>query len=517
MTMAPIAHSPAPSVPVGAQTRTHCVATPLDVVVETRWIFMLLCGYIASQAYTVPLVPIGPWPVWPGLPDLLFGALMVAWVFMKRPAAELGGIRRTGVQVMLALTIACLASYLISTILIANLNTISFGLNQQGPGFGLFEVARMVQFFFLFRVAACVPYTPYRLAVLRKVVTGAFLFVCATVFLTFFDIVPSSAFSPLLPEDQETAGAWWQFVHNFDGYGLGAISYTHAYVAAQITLFLGLALHLRGGQAWGGNGLLIALGLGATLVTGSRAGFAGVLLIAGVFLLARSPRWLVNFVLVLALASAAAFVYISSQPPVEGESGALGSIIDHQANALQPYEEGNLVGRDEIWASRIDNLNDHPWRWFTGWGFGSAPDTGLALNPHMLPLQVIMELGFGMLLLIAIVCAKVLRDIWNRETIDRPFFWMTVALLLSSATQETLYPVPAMGYFLGFYLVTLTIVQRAQTDPVRSTSPAPASRSELVGSTRPVRFGEPQPNSSAVVSSAPHGRCNGTAWTGSSN
>jgi hypothetical protein len=440
-----------------------------DAVTETRWVFILLCCYIASQAYTVPLLPVGPWPVWPGLPDLVFGGLVVAWIVTKRPVTELTGVRRTAVQVVFALTLVCLASYIVSTLIISNLETRAFGLNQQGPGFGLFEGFRMIQFLVLFRIAAFVPWTPRRLAILGRVATGAFLFVCLTIFLGFLDIVPSSTWSPLLPEDKEAAGAWWHFVHNFDGYGLGAISYTHAYVAAQVTLFLGLALHLRGGRAWAGNGLLIALALGAALVSGSRAGFAGVLLVAGMFLLARSPRWLVNFVLALALVGTAAFVYLSSQPPVEGEAGPLGSILEHQVNAFQPYKAENLVGRDEIWSGRIDNLNDHPWRWFTGWGFGSSPDTGPALSPHMLPLQIIMELGFGMLLLIAIACGKLLRDIWRRETVDRPFFWTTIALLLSSATQETFYPVPSTGYFLGFYLVALTVVLRAQTDPV----PAP--------------------------------------------
>jgi len=492
MTMIPVAHRDTGSSlamrPHGRwlTARSPRAVATLDSVSETRWVFVLLCCYIASQAYTVPLLPVGPWPVWPGLPDVVFGALVTAWIVTKRPATELTGVQRTAVQVVFTLTLFCLASYLVSTILISNLETISFGLNQQGPGFGLFEGFRMIQFLILFRIAAFVPYTPYRLAVLRKVVTGAFLFVCATVFLTFLDIVPSSAFSPLLPQDKEAAGAWWHFVHNFDGYGLGAISYTHAYVAAQITLFLGLALHLRGNRAWAGNGLLIACGLGASLVSGSRAGFAGVLLVAGVFLLARSPRWLVNFVLFLALAGTVAFVYLSSQPPVEGESGPLGSILEHQVNAFQPYKAENLVGRADIWSGRIDNLNDDPWRWFTGWGFGSSPDTGPALSPHMLPLQIIMELGFGMLLPIGIVCGKLLRDIWHRETIDRPFFWMTIALLLSSATQETFYPVPSTGYFLGFYLVALTIVLRAGTDPVRSpaATPDPAHATTVVPTPR---------------------------------
>jgi len=201
-----------------------------DAVHETRWIFVLVCCYVASQAYTVALVPVGPWPVWPGLPDIAFGLLVAAWIAARRPATELDGARRTAVWVMFALTIVCLASYVVSTLLISNLETMSFGLNQQGPGFGLFESVRMVQFLILFRIAACVPYTPYRLTVLKHIVTAALLFTCATVFLTFFDIVPASAFSPLLPEDQDTAGTWWYYVHNFDGYGLGAISYTHAYV-----------------------------------------------------------------------------------------------------------------------------------------------------------------------------------------------------------------------------------------------------------------------------------------------
>lgn len=448
---------------------------PLDAVAETRWVFVLLCCYLASQAYTVAILPVGPWAVWPGLPDVVFGALVAAWFFVPRPATELSGIRRTAVQAILGLTIACILSYVTFTLLASNLETVSFGSGQQGPAFGLFEAVRLVQFLILFRIAAGIPYTPGRLAVITRVVTAALIFVCVTVILTFIRIIPSAAFSPLLPNDRETAGAWWQYVNNYDEFGLGAISYTHAYVAAQVALLLGLALHLRGHQRWAGNGLLIVLALAAALVSGSRAGFAGVLLMAAVFLLARSPRWLVSFALALALVGAAAFLYVSSQPPVEGDPGLLGSIVDRQADAFQPFEEDNLVGRNEIWAGRIAALNAEPWRWFTGWGFGSAPDTGPALNPHLLPLQVIVELGFGMLLLIALAGARLMRDLWRRESFDRPFFWTTIALLLSSATQETFYPVPAMGYFLGFYLVALAIVQRAQTDPI-AIAPTPAAR-----------------------------------------
>ncbi|MGI8486458.1 MAG: O-antigen ligase family protein [Thermomicrobiales bacterium] len=446
-----------------------------DGVRESRWIFVILCGYLASQAYTVPILPIGPWPVWPGLPDLMFGLLVIAWLPTMRSVTALGGIRRVAVGAMLGVTITAVASYVIFTLLQSNLNTLSFGANQQGPSFGSFEVVRLIEFFILFRIAAGVPYTPFRLGVLRRVVTGTFLVVSITVLITFRNVIPSQIFAPLLPRDQATAGAWWYYLHNYDGYGLGAISYTHAYVAAQVTLLLGLTLHLRGRHHRVGNTLLIVLALAASLVSGSRAGFASVVLIAGVFLLAQSPRWLLNCLLILALAGAGIYVYISSQPPTNG-GGPLASIVNHQVDAFQPFQTENLVGRDEIWSGRLANLNRHPWRWFTGWGLGSSPDTGPALSPHMLPLQIIMELGAGMLMLLAVLWARMLRHVWIRERFERPFFWTTIALIVSSATQETFYPVPSTGYFLGFYLVAVAIVLRAQTEPAVNPNAEMASR-----------------------------------------
>jgi hypothetical protein len=398
------------------------------------------------------------------------------------------GIRRTAVNVVLGVTLAGIASYIVSTLLVNHLINRGYDEIQQGPSFGLFESFRMVQFLVLFRIAVCVPYTESRLTVLRRTVTGAFLFVCTTVLLTFQNLVPSKTFVPLLPTDKETAGAWWHYIYNHDGYGLGAISYTHAYVAAQIILLLGLTLHLRGSRRATGNTLLIGLALAASLVSGSRAGFAAILLVAGIFLLTKSPRWLTNFALALALFALFGFIYFSSQPPTGDGGGPISSIIQHQVNAFQPFQSENLVGRDEIWSGRIDNLNSHPWRWFTGWGLGSSPDTGPGLSPHMMPLQIIMEHGIGMLMVIGLICFRMLRSLWRREDADHPLFWTTIALFLSSATQETFYPVPSTGYFLGFYLLTLAIVFRPQSDPVEApcrVSPATVS----LGTPRPTRVG----------------------------
>ncbi|MGB3305746.1 MAG: O-antigen ligase family protein [Thermomicrobiales bacterium] len=466
----------------------------VDAARGSRWVFVALCGYIASQAYTLPILPIGPWPVWPGLPDVMFGALVLAWLFMDRSASDLRGVRRTMVQVMALLTIAGIASYVTFTLLLSNLNTRSFGIGQQGPAFGLFEVVRMVQFLVLFRVAAGVPLSEFRVGVLRRIVIGAFLITTATVIVTFHNVIPTGVFAPLLPRDQAGGGAWWYYVHNYDGFGLGTISYTHAYVAAQITLLLGLALHLSEQDDRIGKVVLIGLALVASLLSGSRAGFAGVLLVAGLFILSKSPRWLVNFVLISALVGVSAFVYASSHPSLGG-GGPIGSILQHQVAAFAPFESKNLVGRNDIWAGRLHNLNSHPWRWFTGWGVGSSPDTGPALSPHMLPLQIIMELGFGTLLVLALICRNLLRNLWRREQRSRPFFWTTIALLVSSATQETFYPVPSTGYLLGFYLVCLAIVLRTRehaedlpesppiyAEPMRTTSPmAGASAWHRVG------------------------------------
>ena len=93
---------------------------------------------------------------------------------------------------------------------------------------------------------------------------------------------------------------------------------------------------------------------------------------------------------------------------------------------------------------------------FIGAGFGSVAD--LVDNAHCLPLQVLLELGaIGLIVWFGLV-AHILVSLYQVEGGTRVIFFATAALLFSSLTQETFYPIPAMGRFLDLYCCCLALV-----------------------------------------------------------
>jgi hypothetical protein len=107
-------------------------------------------------------------------------------------------------------------------------------------------------------------------------------------------------------------------------------------------------------------------------------------------------------------------------------------------------------------------LNQKPIRWVLGTGFGTAVDADPVLHQdaHMLPLQIIIETGVIGLIVATYLFSTILRYLYVSEVGFKPLFWATVALLIGSLTQETFYPVPALGHFIGFYLCSVAIALR---------------------------------------------------------
>lgn len=436
--------------------------------------FVLLCAYLASQVYTLPVLPFGPWAMWPTLPDVVFVGLVLAWIVSPSLQEPLTGARRNILVAFTILTGIVCTSYVVSTLLIFNLNAEVFGSNK-GVGFGFYECARMVQYLILVRIAVSVPMPGSRQVILGRVAVATAWVVCLTCILTYTEVVTTAMLAPHIANDKVISGAWWHYVNNHNHYALGAISYTHAAVAVHVILLVGFAVHLRGEGPWISNLALLSAGLIATLLSGSRAGFAAMVLVVGVCLLARSPRWLTTAALTGVTLVLAGLVVVSSLQPQPGDAQSpLMSIIDRQSAALNPLSSENLVGRDQIWKGFVDTLNDQPGRWLVGSGFGSSPDMGPALSPHMMPLQIIVELGLWVLVVVSGWFVWLLVQFWRAGGTTRVMFWTTVGLLLSSATQETFYPVPSTGVFLGAFLLASIVVLQPVWVREENTATAPA-------------------------------------------
>lgn len=329
--------------------------------------------------------------------------------------------------------------------------------DAKGSSIGFYQIYRLIEFICIFWVTAHIPLPPERLNVLRRIVEAILIFVCAGIVLTYFSIVPLSALTAHLPQSPDIAGPWSWYASRtgLGGSGWGTIGYNHSYVAAQVLMLLSLKMHLSLNQNLFANNLLLLLSIIACFLSESRNGLATILIFAMIYWIQKPIYGVIAGVFAVFIGIITIFIAPKSINLTSSE----GSAIERQASLLEANNAENLSGRDQIWTDRIAFLDTDPILWFVGGGFGSAVDSGD--RAHMLYLQIIIETGLLGLLIFGFLFYKILYCLYRYEVGGKPIFWVTVAFLVSSLTQETFYPVPAMVHFMGFYFCSLAIALRS--------------------------------------------------------
>jgi O-antigen ligase len=412
---------------------------------RTKWLFFALCCYLLSQSFTVPILPIGPWAIWPGLSDFAF--LLIAFTFIRcrQYTTPLSLPNKRIFSIFIIILLGCVQSYLCYLA--------SAAPNANGPPFGAFQLYRLVEYFSLFWFIGRIPLTTERLQVMRQIVDGVLIFVCLGVFLTYAGIIPLSSITAHLPK----VGAWqyYEGVGQIGTKGLGFVGYNHAYVAAQVMMLLILRLHLGTNQKKDlSNTFLLILSTLTVFISESRSGFAAILFLMSLYLISKPiyALCIVNLAWILPVMASTLGLQSIEVNSVEG------SIIERQLTVFQANKSENLSGRDERWAAHLSALDENPVNWFVGNGFGSAIDRGD--NAHMLYLQITSETGLIGLSVFIILFSRILFYLYKIEIKEKPFFWGTITFLITALSQETFYPQPALGQFLGFYMGSVAIVLR---------------------------------------------------------
>lgn len=404
--------------------------------------FFLCCAYVLSQVYMVPLWTAGPsWSVWPTLTDMVV-ALIVVWLpFMRRletPGITFLYLRR----LVLVLVMGCLISYALFTLDPFELR-VAESFNDKGPSVGLYQIYRLVQFAAVFWLATGIKLTSSRRTWLRRCIAITFWMSCALILANYFELIDTATLSPQIPRDLSIAGPWAFYARGVLGKAVGAISFHHAYPTVQLLLLAATYLALApSGRVLLPTCVLSCLWL-CSLVGGSRAGFVGVCTFVAAMIAAR-PRKLLLMTFVIATFSVS--YYYFSETFAEAFSGA----VERQESITTSYDQDGFAGRVEIWNERLGLLNRNPLFWLTGTGFGSAIESGS--NGHMLYLQTTLECGLVGTIAFLFVTWKFLAALWGSGAGGRTLFFATGALLVSALTQETFYPVPALGHFCGMYL-----------------------------------------------------------------
>jgi hypothetical protein len=415
-------------------------------LLHTKTAFYLLCGYLIVQAFQIPLFAIGPsWALWPTLSDVFAGLLILVYLADQRHFKVISG---ANLQILRSLTLITCATL---AVLIATY-TVRFVADEAGNSragtFGVFQIYRLIQFTLIFRVAAGIPMTPKRLAKLSKAAGAALIAVLIGLAGTYSSLIRTRRLVALLPSDFNTAGPWAYMAHT-QLRDVGTIGYNHAYTAIQIMMLLSLYMALQTRENRTLVVVLMLVSLGGVFLTGSRAGMAAMVLFVAAYFTRKPGMLAIAVVLTI-------FLLIGAGSLMDKLDINVSQTLHREAALSNPLDPGNLSGRQGIWLLSLAFVEADPVRWAIGAGPGSASHIGT--NAHMLFLHIVLESGMIGLTIFGWVAYNVLRRLRRQGAVARPILWATVALLVSSLTQETFYPLPSFGHFLGLYLCSLAII-----------------------------------------------------------
>lgn len=411
--------------------------------------FWLCCAYVVSQVYMVPVWLVGPsWSVWPSITDLVVALMFVCLFFVRRDRPNAGPEVRTIKRYLLVLAVCSVVSYLTLTLNLLGLKTVDV-FSDKGQYFGLYQLYRFGQFLTVFWLVTRIDLDARRKVWLRRCIAFTFWASSASVLANYFGLIDTPMLAPQIPKDLGVAGPWAFYSLGVVGRPVGGISFHHAYPTVQLLVLSATYLCFLAAECvWLPSAILTCL-WGCGLVSGSRAGFVAVCLFVAIVVLTR-PRRLLALTVVVVF-GALAWVYASAD-----FASTLAPALDRQKSITTSYDEDGLAGRVEIWSDRVALLNENPAFWLTGTGFGSAAESGS--NGHMLYLHITLEAGLVGCVIFLVFFQRVGVFLWRAAANGRIMCYATVALLVSAVSQETFYPVPALGHFCGMYLFSAAAI-----------------------------------------------------------
>lgn len=433
-----------------------CASGPAGRAPSSRYLFLAVCFYFAAQAYMIPVACIGAaYAIWPTLADFAVLAMLAAIAFGSRSPSATSRPHHSLLGGLWLLGFVCIAWFLGLTVFSTAIGLQEI-LNESSQSIGLFHLYRLIQFVIVYRSVSLVDLSAERLRILRRLVTVSLSIVCGSTLLSYLGIIESATYVACVTAESAGNNPWAEYVLSSPK-GWGTVSYSHAYTAAQILLLLSLRIHLSERIEPLAEALAISIGMLAIFASGSRSGMAaGTVFVLG--LLTSRPA----YAIVVACMIAVAVLFLPGILPGEWLVN-VESTWERQSRIMSAYDEESTNGRHEIWKSCIDHLNDSPVYWLTGMGVGMARNAGT--NAHNLYLHIILEMGLVGLLAWLFFFLNILILLRRHEPFPHPLFMVTIALLFSALSQETFYPVPAMGHFLGFYLCSVAVALRRPRVP----------------------------------------------------
>lgn len=424
-----------PSLPFPATVGSRPPALPASRLAPRleRAVGTLLGGFLFAQCFGLPVLAAGPWPLWPGVADLLFWAALGCGV-LYRMAVQPPQQALWRVLVLLGLCSVFAAAL-----------PLVMGDGHLGIAlpFGAFALFKVVQLLGVFWIVSRLRLGAALLRYWRRAATAGLVVMGISIVWTFFSPAIPQTLGQLLPHGAGVSGPWESYYLHHEP-GLGMVGYNHAHVAATLLVQAALVMMLRPGRR---NLWVLGVLIVASFLSGARAGLAGSLL----FALLQGARTPLRSALVALVVLGGALLALPSL------GGDLGGLISRQSTLLDAADPENLAGRADIWQSYFGALGQDPVRLLVGSGFGSGI-ANIGSNAHLLPLQVVYETGVvGLILLGGVLTLLVRRLTHTSGDRSRVALHLLAGLALSSLAAEVFYPNTAFGSFLPLMGLTYAL------------------------------------------------------------
>ena len=435
---------------------------------RSRLVFAAALLFVASQIFTIPLYAIGPWAAWPTAPDIMSAILLSAWILACGWQWTVNSYSKRILWVLILLLWGMLLSLSLMTLLSAHLGW-SPPTDRGSLESALFAIGKFIHSLAMFGILATLPWSERRGALVRQVTSMVLLGVVFLVAMTYFEILGTDLLGSHLPSSDSIAGAWgWYNQGVLTGEGVGGVGYNHAYTALQILLLLAFVRQLGPTRMSPTDYLMLVMATGGIVLSGSRAGVVGLLVYLSLSLLGSSVRE--KLIIGMLAGSAAAAITVWSR-------GRLFDLeITQRILSLADAARGKsetLSGRDSLWNAAISAIFESPGTLLFGHGLGRTSEL-LGDNAHSFLLQVWIELGAAGVLMISSAMVGLLVVLSRTSPSNKSLLYASIAFLVTAATQETFYPVPAMGGFLVLYLsvISFSISNTKPCSPVASIKPS---------------------------------------------
>jgi hypothetical protein len=405
--------------------------------------------YILSLGSAIPVVAIGPWPVWPIPIDFAFLLLLATCLHTRTGMVPMDKRELAFFKLAVVAVALTVPSNMLANVLFPRRGLSALGL--QGY-LGLLQSLRAFQYLMVWYCIRGMTFSKRQMDLISIAVACSLL---ATVILAVGNVsglLPAARLASHLPAE----GIVGYLYRDFSGASRPVALYgpSAGHMVNHLTILAAILLASHRPNAIL-RALLLSLVALVVWFTGSRAATIGWVVMLVVWMLQSGSvrrAVLVTVAAALLLALAPRAVQLANPDVALRATERFSSIARRE-------QDPTMSGRVPRWGAFIDHIRSHPYVLATGAGWGLANKTvpDWSGNAHNMYLQVLTEVGVGGLIVYLALLCMVFGLLRGRSRMRAAVRAAFVGLLVAGFSGEVLYPQPYGFHILAALLAAAGI------------------------------------------------------------